>query len=319
MKKLSLLSVAFFSLLNAYAQPGAITKNILLDTTLASNLLLEGYVSHLSDNSNMLKIDSFNSAPYALVAGGSKGIGYAIAEALAKRKYNLILIARHADSLLAAKNKLESTYHIHVEILVHDLALEESAVEIAQWCIERDIPLKLLFNVAGFGGTQDYLSLPLDTLRYMVRLNVESAITLTYALLPLLEKNAPSYILNVASMAGFAPIPVKNIYSATKSAVIFFSYSLRYQLRDRGISVSCLSPGPVFTKPEIVKDTKDKLGWFGMKMAVPPERVGEIAVRKTLKKRMMIVPGTLATITAFIIRILPRRVIVSIYNKVGKK
>ena len=153
----------------------------------------------------------------------------------------------------------------------------------------------------------------------MVRLNVESAITLTYALLPLLEKNAPSYILNVASMAGFAPIPVKNIYSATKSAVIFFSYSLRYQLRDRGISVSCLSPGPVFTKPEIVKDTKDKLGWFGMKMAVPPKRVGEIAVRKTLKKRMMIVPGTLATITAFIIRILPRRVIVSIYDKVGKK
>jgi len=319
MKKLSLQLVAFFSLFNANAQSGTLTKNILLDAMFDSNIPLAGYVSELSNNSNELKIDSSNSAPYALVAGGSKGIGYAIAEALAKRKYNLILIARHADSLIAAKNKLESAYQVHVEILVHDLALEESAVEIAQWCIERDIPLKLLFNVAGFGGTQDYLSLPLDTLRYMVRLNVESAITLTYALLPLLEKNAPSYILNVASMAGFAPIPVKNIYSATKSAVIFFSYSLRYQLRDRGISVSCLSPGPVFTKPEIVKDTKDKLGWFGMKMAVPPKRVGEIAVRKTLKKRMMIVPGTLATITAFIIRILPRRVIVSIYDKVGKK
>ena len=319
MKKLSLQLVAFFSLFNANAQSGTLTKNILLDAMFDSNIPLAGYVSELSNNSNELKIDSLNSAPYALVAGGSKGIGYAIAEALAKRKYNLILIARHADSLIAAKDKLESAYQIHVEILVHDLALEESAVEIAQWCIERDIPLKLLFNVAGFGGTQDYLSLPLDTLRYMVRLNVESAITLTYALLPLLEKNAPSYILNVASMAGFAPIPVKNIYSATKSAVIFFSYSLRYQLRDRGISVSCLSPGPVFTKPEIVKDTKDKLGWFGMKMAVPPKRVGEIAVRKTLKKRMMIVPRTLATITAFIIRILPTRVIVSIYDKVGRK
>jgi uncharacterized protein len=319
MKKLSLFLVAFFGLLNAHSQSGAVTKKITLDSIFDSNILRAGYDSGLSNNSNTLKIDSVNSAPYALVAGGSKGIGYAIAEALAKRKYNLILIARHADSLLAAKNKLESAYHVHVEILVHDLANEESTVEIAQWCIERDIPLKLLFNVAGFGGTQDYLSLPLDTLRYMVRLNVESAITLTYALLPLLEKNAPSYILNVASMAGFAPIPVKNIYSATKSAVIFFSYSLRYQLREKGISVSCLSPGPVFTKPEIVKDTKEKLGWFGMKMAVPPERVGEIAVRKTLKRRMMIVPGTLATITSFIIRILPRRVVVSIYNKVGRK
>jgi hypothetical protein len=120
-------------------------------------------------------------------------------------------------------------------------------------------------------------------------------------------------------MAGFAPIPVKNMYSATKSAVIFFSYSLRYQLQDKGISVSCLAPGPVFTKPSIVKDTKEKLGWIGIKMAVPPERVGEIAIRKTLKKRMIIVPGTLATISATLIRLLPRKMIVALYDRRGRK
>ena len=64
---------------------------------------------------------------YALIAGGSKGIGYAIAEALAHRKYNLILIARHADSLLTAKKKLELTYLIHVELLVNDLSREQTA------------------------------------------------------------------------------------------------------------------------------------------------------------------------------------------------
>jgi short-subunit dehydrogenase len=153
----------------------------------------------------------------------------------------------------------------------------------------------------------------------MVRLNVESCMALSLTLLPLLEKNAPAYILNVASMAGFAPIPVKNMYSATKSAVIFFSYSLRYQLKEKNISVSCLSPGPVFTKPEIVKDTREKLGWLGMQMAVSPKRVGEIAVRKTLHKRMMIVPGTLSRFMSIIVRLLPRRLIVSIYNKVGNK
>ncbi len=265
---------------------------------------------------NVLVSDT--SASYALVAGGSKGIGYAIAEALAKRKYNLILIARHADSLYAAKSKLESLYHIHVDVLVNDLAREEAAIEIAKWCTDNNIRLKVLCNVAGFGGVRDYLSLPLDTLRYMVRLNVESAMALSLTLLPLLEKNAPSYILNVASMAGFAPIPVKNMYSATKSAVIFFSYSLRYQLREKNISVSCLSPGPVFTKPEIEKDTKEKLGWFGVQMAVPPKKVGEIAVKKTLKGRMMIVPGTLSKVASGFIRILPKRWVVSIYNKVGE-
>jgi len=100
---------------------------------------------------------------------------------------------------------------------------------------------------------------------------------------------------------------------------VFFSYSLRYQLKGKHISVSCLSPGPVFTKPEIEADTKKKLGWFGMKMAVPQSKVGEIAVRNTLKGRMMIVPGTLSKISSVIIRVLPRRWITALYNKVGNK
>ncbi|MEP7277211.1 MAG: SDR family NAD(P)-dependent oxidoreductase [Bacteroidota bacterium] len=260
------------------------------------------------------------TTPYALVAGGSKGIGYGIAVALAKRGYNLLLIARGMDTLLAVKKQLESAYPIQVDILAIDLSFEKSADEIAKWCTERNIHLKVLCNVAGFGGARDYLSsLPLDSLRYMVRLNIESCMALSLTLLPLLEKNAPSYILNVASMAGFAPIPVKNLYSATKSAIVFFSYSLRYQLKDKHISVSCLCPGPVFTKPEIVKDTKEKLGWFGLRMALYPDKVGEIAVEETLKKKMIIIPGNLAKISAAIIRILPRSWVVSLYGKAGDK
>ena len=259
------------------------------------------------------------SGAYALIAGGSKGIGYALAVALARRQYNLILIARHLDSLQAAKQKLESAYGVHVELLVNDLSREESADEIAAWCIAKNISLKMLCNVAGSGGERDYLTMSLEELRYMVRLNVESCMALTLRLLPLLEKNAPSYVLNVASIAGLAPIPSKNMYSATKSSVIFFSYSLHYQLMEKNISVSCLAPGPVFTKPSIVRDTKNKLGWFGTKMAVKPEKVGEIAIRKTLKGELLIIPGTLARVSSVIIRVMPRKWIVSIYNNAGKK
>ena len=260
-----------------------------------------------------------NNYAYALIAGGSKGIGYALAEALARRKFNLVLIARHLDSLAAAKNKLESKYGIHVEYLALDLAKETTADSIARWCIERDIPLKMLCNVAGFGGARDYLSLPLDTVRYMIRLNLESTAALTLTLLPLLEKNAPSYILNVASLAGLAPIPAKNLYASTKSGVVFFSYALRYQLKEKNISVSCLAPGPVYTKPEIVKDTKQKLGWFGDVMEIPAARVGEIAIQKTLERKLLIIPGTTSKLTSFVIRILPRRWVTSIYNGVGKR
>jgi short-subunit dehydrogenase len=317
MKKIFFLVLTLFIILNVHSQSNTVSKNISANLSLESTYTTYSMASDSFDKN--LKSSYDNSMMYALVAGGSKGIGYAIAEALAKRKYNLILIARHSDSLLTAKNKLESEYNVHVDILRLDLEKENAADSIARWCTEKDIHLKVLCNVAGFGGARDYLSLPLDTLRYMVRLNVESCMALSLTLLPLLEKNAPSYILNVASMAGLAPIPVKNMYSATKSAVVFFSYSLRYQLKKKHISVSCLSPGPVFTKPEIEQDTKKKLGWFGVQMAVPQKKVGEIAVRKTLKGRMMIVPGTLSKITSFIIRILPRRWIVAIYSKVGNK
>jgi len=255
----------------------------------------------------------------ALVAGGSKGIGFAIAEALARRHYNLILIARHRDALENAEQKLESQYKIQVEMLQYDLSEETSAERIASWCIEKKIPLRMLCNVAGLGGVKDYLSVPLDTMRYMVNLNIESCMAMTQLLLPLLEENKPSYILNVSSMAGFAPIPSKNMYAATKSAVIFFSYSLRNQLRKRDISVSCLTPGPVYTKPSIKKDTESRLGWLGKQMAVSPQRVGEVAVKRTLKGRMIIVPGTLANTTSVLIRILPRRWAAGLYHKLGSE
>ena len=300
MKKSLILAVALFAMVQAYARSDG-------QFAFVDSLEIPGHSSNLTD-----------SLPYALVAGGSKGIGYAIATALAKRNYNLILIARGYDSLKAAKSKLEALYPIHVEILSYDLALEESAGEIATWCIERNIKLKVLCNVAGLGGDHDYLKLPLDSLRYMVNLNVESCMAMSLLLLPLLEKNAPSYILNVASMAGFAPIPSKNMYSATKSAVVFFSYGLRYQLKKKHISVSCLTPGPVFTKPQIERVTKERLGWFGMQMAVPPKRVGEVAVKKTFKKKMIIIPGTWTKISSTIIRTLPRRWMTGLYNGLGK-
>lgn len=252
---------------------------------------------------------------YALVAGGSKGIGYAIASALARRKFNLVLIARNKDALETAKKNLERNYPIHVEILSLDLSQPASAAIIAKWCHEKNLPLKMLCNVTGIGGAKDYLSLSLDDTLYMLRLNTEPAVALTFNLLPLLRKNKPAYILTVSSMAGFAPISIKNIYSATKSAIIFFSYSLRYQLKKEGISVSCLCPGPVFTKPEIQTETIDKLGWFGKQMAVSAEQAGEIAVRKTLQGKMLIIPGILASIVSFFLRVLPARLIAFIIYK----
>ena len=255
---------------------------------------------------------------YAVIAGGSKGIGYAIAEALGKRNYHLVLIARHEDALVMAKNNLESKYRIHVEILAKDLTDTSAANDISNFCTQKNLYVKLLCNVAGIGGAKDYLSKSTEEMRLMLRLNFESLIALIASMLPQLEANAPAYILNVASMAGFAPIPIKNVYSASKSAVLFFSYSLHYQLKQKQVKVCCLCPGPVATKDEIVQDTMDKLGWLGKLMMLDAQKVGEIAVKRTLNGRLVIVPGLVAGIFSVLLRILPRRLLAYIYYKLGR-
>lgn len=313
MKKFPVFTGFIFFTLSSIAQ-GSDGVADLSPVDVVENRVVTAQISNMS-----LTVPDSSNAPYALIAGGSKGIGYAIAEALAKRGYNLVLIARNMDGLMLAKSKLQSVYPVKVEVLSYDLSKEESAPAIAAWCTERNLPLKMLCNVAGLGGDADFLSLPLDSLRYMSRLNVESAMAMSLVLLPLLEKNTPAYIMNVASMAGFAPIPAKNLYAATKAAVISFSYSLRYQLRTKNISVSCLAPGPVYTKPSIEKETKKQLGSFGDAMAVKPARVGEVAVRKTLKGRPIIVPGTIAKILSGVLRILPKRFVAYIYGKAGDR
>jgi short-subunit dehydrogenase len=256
---------------------------------------------------------------WALIAGGSKGIGIHIAEALAKRKYNLLLVARNPQELSEAKNKLEKSFQIRVEILSCDLSLPESAPIISDYCTSKGLDINILCNSAGLGGSKDFPDLPLNDLRTMVRTNLESSIALSFTLIPLLKKNAPSFILNIGSLAGFAPIPGKAVYASSKSAVHSFSYSLSHLLKEYNISVSCLCPGPVFTKPSIEEETIKQLGWLGKQMAVKPSLVGELAVQGMLRHKMIIIPGKLATMISFLLMKLPRSFLTYIFYSFRKQ
>jgi uncharacterized protein len=242
---------------------------------------------------------------WALVAGGSKGIGLSIAKALARRKYNLLLVARNHDDLLHAKNLLEKNFQIEVETYDCDLSLTESSIKIREWCIDKEFKINILCNVAGSGGSGDFPELPVKDVSTLLRTNLESTITLSSIIIPQLKANAPSYIMNVGSLAGFAPILIKSVYASAKSAIHSFSYSLRYILKQDNISVSCLCPGPVFTKPSIANETVNQMGWLGKHMAMEPGLVGELAVRGMLRRKMIIVPGKLATLISYVLRLLP--------------
>jgi uncharacterized protein len=256
---------------------------------------------------------------WALIAGGSKGLGYSIAKALAKRNYNLLLISRNERELLTSREQLQSLYKIQVNILACDLSLEESTTKIADYCTGQHLEINILCNAAGLGGAKDFQNLPLNELRAMIRTNLESSVSLCFSLEPMLKQSAPSYILNIGSMAGFVPIPIKAVYASTKSALYIFSYSLRNLLKPSNISVTCACPGPIFTKPAIQEETIRQLGWFGKKMAVKSDFAGEVIVRAMLNGKMIVVPGKLAKLVSCLLRMLPNGFLARLQYSFKKK
>ena len=255
---------------------------------------------------------------WAFIAGGSKGIGLAMAEALARRGFHLILAARNEEDLRKAKALLETRHGIQSEICSVDLSLAGATKKVSEWCKSKTGELKVFCYAAGLGGSRDFPLLDTDALQTMISLNLQAAVLVCQELLPLLKNARPSHILLTASMAGFAPIPAKNVYSSTKTALLTFSYSLNQQLKNDGISVSCLCPGPVFTKPAIEKETLRQLGWMGRQMAVPPDEVGEYAIKEMLRGKLVIIPGWLNRLLSHFLRFMPRRSLAWIYHRFGK-
>ncbi len=245
---------------------------------------------------------------FALITGSSRGIGLAMAEELAKRKYNLILTARSEEQLYDIKVDLASKYGIQVEVLPLDLSLPGAAEKLTGWCTQKAFPVSILINNAGYGlwGPFDK-SLIKDQLN-MLQLNINAVVELTHLMLPVLKKQEQAYILNVASTAAYQALPSFSLYAASKASILSFSRGLRYELRNEGVSVTCLSPGPVAT------GFADRAGLsmlndLAEKFNMGPDVVARIAIRGMFSKKSELIPGFINKISAFAARILPKAII----------
>lgn len=245
---------------------------------------------------------------YALVTGGSKGIGRAIAFALARRNFNLLLVARSENELKLLQELLIQKYGVLVEYLVIDLSAPGSAKSVNNWLMTNNFEVSVLVNNAGYGVWGDFGDLDLDEQLNMIQLNVNTLVELSYHIIPKLKKHSKSYILNVSSTAAYQAVPTLALYAASKSFVLSFTRALRYELREGPVSVTCLSPGPVdtgFAERAGLNALSKMAQAFNMK----PEEVAEIAIRGMLRGRSEIIPGPTNYISAFATRLLPKSII----------
>jgi len=241
---------------------------------------------------------------YALVTGGSRGIGGGFARALAARKRGLVLAGRSREALEEAAAELRSAHGTAVETVPCDLSESQAPAELIAEIERRGLPVGLLVNNAGFGERGEFQHLPLDSQRRMISLNVQALVELTHRLLPALKRNGPGGVINVSSLGGFQPLPYAAVYAATKAFVTSFSMALAAEVRSEGVAVVTLCPGRTETKPEAGPQKKGKFS------SPPVEEVVEQALRKLERGGGLVLPGTTNKLSLFFQRLAPRSAVV---------
>ena len=217
----------------------------------------------------------------ALITGASSGIGRDMARGLARRGYDLILVARRTERL----EELGRTLPVQVQTISLDLAQKGNCRALYEQVKDQD--LDILINNAGRGLFGPFDQTDLEEELAMLDINIRCTHILTKLFLPDFKRRNKGHILNVASSAAFLPGPLLSSYYASKAYVLRLSQAVAEELRraGSGVKVSVLCPGPVRTEFDQVA---------GVSFSVPglqSQAVAEYAVTRMLQGRLLIMPG----------------------------
>ena len=183
----------------------------------------------------------------ALITGASSGIGAIYADRLARRGYDLILVARNRERLDKLANRLTSATGRSIEVVAADLGKKADVRRIEE-ILRTDSSITMLVNNAGIGGAGPLLVSDVDTMEAMIDLNVTALTRLTYAIAPAFVARGTGTIVNIASIVAVAPEILNGVYGATKAFVLAFSQSLHHELAAKGVRVHAVLPGATRTE-----------------------------------------------------------------------
>ena len=241
----------------------------------------------------------------ALVTGGSGGIGLELAKVLARNGFDLVLVARKRDTLEAAAGQLEGKFDVKAHVFAADLRRREAPETIFDFLHNENIPIEVLVNNAGFGLGGEFAETELRLELEMIQVNIAALTHLTKLFLPAMIKRRSGRVLNVASTAAFQPGPLMAVYYATKAYVLSFSEALAEELRNTGVTVTALCPGPTQTDfAESAQVSSSRLfNTFGIADAADVAKYGFDAM---MQGKRLAIPGIKNKIVAQSNRFAPR-------------
>ncbi len=249
---------------------------------------------------------------WALITGASSGIGEEYARQFAALGMNLIIAARREDRLNALAAELQDRYSVTVAVLPVDLLADGQPAGLLEQVRQLGHPVEVLINNAGFGILSRVSQTEPAQASEMIALNIKVLATLTYELLPDLLARGSGTVINIASVAAFQPIVYMPVYAATKAFVLHFSESLWAEVRDRGVHVLAVCPGP--TKSEFF-DLAGMNGWYTKLSHTPADVVGA-TLRAMKRKKNFTVVGWLNRLVAVSPRVTARRVVIKLSERI---
>src|SRR3954468_2506076 len=234
----------------------------------------------------------------ALVTGASAGIGREFARGLARRGHGVTLVARRADRLEELADELRREHGVRVEVVPADLARAEERERLAGDVGAGGLAGEVLVNNAGFGVYTAFGSAPIERELEQVEVLVTAVVDLDARFLPAMLERGRGAIINVSSTSGFQPLPGNIDYAAAKAFVLYHSEALHEEVKDKGVTVTAVCPGPVRTEFQDTSSPQfqDRLPGF---VWCDPDRVASDALRAAERGRRTVIPGGLSTGLAF--------------------
>jgi short-subunit dehydrogenase len=180
-----------------------------------------------------------------IITGGSEGVGAATARIFAKAGANLMLVARNKKNLEAIAEELRDK--TRVEIFAMDVSDADACVDVFKKAEFEFGRIDILVNNAGYHQRGLAESVDAGDLGKMIDVNLKAPIMLSRIAMPYLREAGEGAIVNVGSLAGRTPVPGSATYAASKAGLRSFTYSMYEELRDSGIKIATVSPGPIDT------------------------------------------------------------------------
>jgi NAD(P)-dependent dehydrogenase (short-subunit alcohol dehydrogenase family) len=183
----------------------------------------------------------------ALVTGGSKGLGLAMARGLARAGADIVISSRHENELKPALEKILAGTDRRGHYIVADMTQRADVTRLADEAVRQMGKIDVLINNAGSNTPQQIDAITDETWDNLIELNLSSVMALTRALVPGMKTRKWGRVIHISSIMGFVSNEGRSAYSATKSALLGLARANALELGAFGITVNCLAPGPFLT------------------------------------------------------------------------